>query len=211
MISFKKQYVTGTVGALLLSISLCAAVALTAVALLVPDTAQAVSAGSETAQEQAAASILQNIRRGTWITEGRSPHIIYIFFDPNCPYCHKLYEDLRPWVNHNQVQIRWLPVGVLMATSQRKAAAILQARNRLAALRQNEQGFSQAAGFGQIKEEPMPKPAIIKDLRANEALLQRAGQEAVPAMVFRVQGGTPIVIQGAPPRRILQRIIEQLQ
>ena len=210
LIRIKQQYVTSAMRAIVLTLSLATA-ALPALALLAPQTALAASARPENSAELVAGSILSNIGHGTWIVEGRSPHVIYIFFDPNCPYCHQLYEDLRPWVKRNRVQLRWLPVGVLTATSRGKAAAILGAKNRLAAFRLNERGFSRAAGFGRIPEEPLPKPAILKDLRANEALLQRTGQESVPAMVFRLRDGTPIVVQGAPPPRVLKTIVDQLQ
>ena len=212
MIYLKKHDVTDKLRIAILSGLLLVATGL--LAMLPPRAAWAAPAAPSKAQaanERIADSILSGIGRGTWIAEGHNKHVIYIFFDPNCPYCHQLYEDLRPWVNHNEVQLRWLPVGVLMATSPGKAAAILEAKNRLAAFRRNEQGFSRASGFGQIPEEPLPNPATKKELLMNAELLSLAGQEAVPDMVFRLKGGTPIIIQGAPPRHILKQIIDQLQ
>ena len=213
MIYLKKHDVTGKLRIAILSGLLLVATAL--LALLPPRAAwaapPAAPSKAQAANERIADSILSDIGRGTWIAEGHNKHVIYIFFDPNCPYCHQLYEDLRPWVSHNEVQLRWLPVGVLMATSPGKAAAILEAKNRLAAFRRNEQGFSRASGFGQIPEEPLPNPATKKELLMNAELLSLTGQEAVPDMVFRLKGGTPVIIQGAPPRHVLKQIIDQLQ
>jgi len=163
------------------------------------------------AREKIAASILADAGSAAWISEGHSTHIIYIFFDPNCPYCHKLYRALRPWVEHNKVQLRWLPTGLLMTTSLGKAAAMLEAKDPLAAFRQNEAGFTQGSGFGQISEEPLPRKATIRKLQANADLLGRTGSEAVPTMVFRVADGTAILVQGAPPKKTLKQIMEQIQ
>ncbi len=166
---------------------------------------------AEAAAEQQAASVLAHITQGTWITEGHSSHVIYIFFDPNCPYCHKLYEELRPWVARNAVELHWLPVGVLTPTSPAKAAALLAAKNRLAAFRQSEQKFRMGSGFGNILKNPAPAPAIAQELRTNEALLDLSGSTGVPEMVFRLQDGTPIAISGAPPTAMVGRIIDHLR
>ncbi|MHB8347780.1 MAG: thiol:disulfide interchange protein DsbG [Acidiferrobacterales bacterium] len=181
---------------------------------LIPRAAWAVPlapASPEARKEMIAASILGDIGHATWIAEGQNRHVIYIFFDPNCPYCRKLYEDFRPWVNKNEVQLRWMPVGVLTKTSPGKAAAILGARNPLAAFRRNEEGSSRASGFGKISGEPFPKLSINQELRVNEELLDRTGENAVPTLVFRVKDGTPILIEGSPPRRFLGEIVDQLK
>lgn len=211
-IFFKKHIIIDTLRVGILSISLLAAVGV--VTLMTSGRALAAPAALNSTQSvraRIAGSILQDIQHATWISEGHNKHVIYIFFDPNCPYCHKLYEEFRPWVKRNEVQLRWLPIGTLMASSRGKAAAILQAKNPLAAFRRNEQGFSPVHGFGRIGEEPLPKPAIKKALNINAELLDRTGQEAVPTMVFRVKDGTPIFIQGSPPPRFLGQIVDQLE
>ncbi len=168
-------------------------------------------ASPEAQNEMIAASILSDIGHATWIAEGQNTRIIYIFFDPNCPYCRKLYQDFRPWVNKNEIQLRWLPVGVLTKTRPGKAAAILGAQNPLARFRHLEEGSRGASRLGQISAEPFPKLSIQKELRANTELLDRTGQNAVPTLVFRVKDGTPILIQGSPPQRFLGEIVDQVK
>ena len=68
-----------------------------------------------------AKEMMAGIHKATWIEEGKSPHLIYVFFDPNCPYCHQIYKNTRDLVKQNAIQIRWVPVGVLTATSYGKA------------------------------------------------------------------------------------------
>lgn len=163
------------------------------------------------ARRQAAESILKDIRQATAVPQGKSPRVIYAFVDPNCPYCHKLFKDIQPAIERGQVSVHWIPVGVLMNTSAGKAAAILESKDRLAALKKNEDEFSRDNGFGGIYEEPLPSDQTLKQLATNLALLRRSGDEAVPTMVFRINDGTAIMLPGAPPPKVLEQIIEQLK
>jgi len=157
----------------------------------------AIAAGNDRAQamERLAASLLKDIGQTTWISEGKGPHVIYVFFDPNCPYCHRLFVSTRDWVKHNKVEIRWVPVGILTATSAGKAAAILGAKDPRAAFYQNEDHYNRGGGI----EEDIPSAAVEQKLKANDALLARTGFGAVPLMLFEANDGTPILLQGAPP------------
>ena len=79
--------------------------------------AAATNADRAQAMQQLAGSMLKDIGQTTWIKEGKGPHIIYIFFDPNCPFCHRLYVNTRAWIKQGKVQLRWIPVGILTTTS----------------------------------------------------------------------------------------------
>lgn len=143
-----------------------------------------------------AGSVLSDIDQASWIAEGDSPHIVYIFFDPNCPYCHKVYEATRSWVKSNKLQLRWIPVGILLPTSHGKAVAMLAADDPLKAFYKNEDKYTM--GDGGIDED-LGNPEVEKRLSANEALLSRTGIGAVPLLLFHSKDGEPILIQGAPP------------
>ncbi|MDD4888145.1 MAG: hypothetical protein PHO64_14725, partial [Thiomonas sp.] len=80
-----------------------------------------------------AAALMRVIGEAHWVQEGAGPRIVYIFFDPNCPYSHKLYLATRAEVGKAGLQLRWIPVGQLEASSPGKAAAILSAPDPLAA------------------------------------------------------------------------------
>jgi thiol:disulfide interchange protein DsbG len=160
----------------------------------------------------AAAAMLADIGHATWVQDGKSTHIAYIFFDPNCPYCHKLYESLRPWVERGDLEARWIPIGTLMLTSAGKAAAILEAKDRTAALRENERGFSRETGsFGGIMEELAPKKKTMEELAANYELLKRGGDGGVPLMLVRLKDGSVRAIVGAPPETFLERLIPDIE
>ena len=164
------------------------------------------------ARQKTAASILADILQATWIRDGKSAHVMYVFFDPNCPYCHKVYEMLRPQVQRGEVELRWVVTGRLMATSIGKAAAMLEAKDPTEAFYRNERGFSQETGnFGGIEEEPLPREETIRQLNANLALLNRSGFDAVPALLFRTRDGKADIIRGAPPAVFLEKLLKDLE
>lgn len=160
-------------------------------------------------RQMMAESMLQDIGQATTIDEGSGAGPIYIFFDPNCPYCHQLYLNTRDWVKDGKAQLRWVPVGILTATSRGKATAILGADDPLQAFHANEQHYERGSGGGGIDED-IPDPAIDAKLQANLALLARTRSGAVPAMLFRTKDGAPILIQGSPRKDKLPVILENL-
>jgi thiol:disulfide interchange protein DsbG len=162
-------------------------------------------------QQQMAATILERIREATWIAEGKGPHVLYVFFDPNCPYCNQVFQDLRPWVTRGEVEVRWIPVGILMETSRGKAAALLEAKDPRAALYTNENQFSRQHGFGGVTEEPLPQDTTIKKLEANARLLSVTPDNAVPSLVFHDKAGVAMIVRGAPPKAQLEAIVRQLK
>ena len=73
----------------------------------------------------------KQLEASRWIADGNSsaPRIIYVFTDPNCPFCAKLWADARPWVDSGKVQLRHVIVGILTPTSRGKAATLLTDKN----------------------------------------------------------------------------------
>lgn len=162
-------------------------------------------------RQQAANSMLTDIEQATWIRDGQSSRVMYVFFDPNCPYCHKVFQMLRAPVERGEVEVRWIPVGYLMTTSLGKAAAILEDKDPTDALYRNERGFSRETGsFGGILEEPLPDEKTIARLQRNKKLLELGGQAAVPAILYRNKDGKPNLVHGAPPESVVQKIVKEL-
>jgi thiol:disulfide interchange protein DsbG len=164
------------------------------------------------ALSQAAASMLADIGQATWISDGQSRHVLYVFFDPNCPYCHKVYNGLRTAVEMGEIEVRWIPIGILTTTSHGKAATLLEAKDPTAALHRNEQYFSTETGsLGGIEEEPVPRGDTVKRLDRNLALLRRSGRDAVPSLLFRDKSGKHHFIMGAPPQATLDQIVRETE
>jgi thiol:disulfide interchange protein DsbG len=164
------------------------------------------------AMQKAADSMWRDIGQAAWIRDGQSKHVLYVFFDPNCPFCKRVYEGARARVEIGDVELRWIPIAVLMATSPGKAAALLEAKDPTEALHINEREFSVATGsFGGIGEEPVPKPETEAKLARNLALLRRSGMDSTPALLFRTKSGQVRFVVGAPPEPALISIIENLE
>lgn len=164
------------------------------------------------ALSHAAASMLTDIQQATWIRDGKSAHVMYVFFDPNCPYCRRVHENLRPQVEFGEVELRWIPVGILMTTSLGKAAAMLEAKDPAEALHRNEERFSTETGsFGGIEEEPVPRADTLKRLERNLALLRRSGRDAVPSLLYRDKRGQARFVIGSRPAEALNEMVKELE
>lgn len=164
------------------------------------------------ALQKAAESMWRDAPQSAWIRDGQSKHVLYVFFDPNCPYCKRVYEGARARVEIGDVELRWIPIAVLMTTSLGKAAAMLEAKNPTEALHINERDFSVSTGsFGGLSEEPVPQDATLAKLERNEALLRRSGVDSTPALLFRTRAGVVRFILGAPPEAALGGIIDNLE
>lgn len=144
-----------------------------------------------------------------WIEDGRkdAPRTVYVFTDPNCPFCNRFWADARPWVDSGKVQLRHVMVGVLTATSSGKAAALLAAKDPAAALAAYERSHAareKAGGRPRPLDDQGLKPlaeippAIASQLAGNEKLMAALRVQATPALVWRDADGAMQVRTGAP-------------
>lgn len=147
-----------------------------------------------------------------WIEDGKkdAPRTVYVFTDPNCPYCNKFWADARPWVDSGKVVLRHVMVGILTPSSAGKAAALLADKDPAAALAAYERGHMEQNGqsissgrarpLGDAGLKPLANiPADVQaKLAANERLMASLGLQATPAMVWRDASGTVQMRTGAP-------------
>lgn len=123
-----------------------------------------------------------------WVQEGKSGKIIYVMFDPNCPYCHRLWGTLRAGVQSGKIQVRWLPVAILKDTSKGLGAAIYSASN------------SSEAMSKMVNHQLQPVSVNAQDNRdmaLNLLLLRDTGYTGVPALMFK-RGNRIVSMMGAP-------------
>ena len=158
------------------------------------------------------AGLWKQIESSAWIADGeaKAPRTVYVFTDPNCPYCNKFWADARPWVDSGKVMLRHVMVGILTPTSSAKAAALLAEKNPAAALAAYERGHAAENAKALSSGRPRPlghdglKPlanipaAIQAQLDANEKLMNAWGLQATPAVVWRDQTGSVQMRTGAP-------------
>lgn len=162
---------------------------------------------AESSPRTPADAVLEQITKTTWVAEGQSKQIIYVFFDPNCAGCHFLYNSLRPFVESSRVQVRWIPVAVVNATSLGKAAAILQAAQPVAALSDNEAHYRPENGG---VDEQIAEPQTEARIQANTSLLMQLPIPVIPTMLFPDKQGQAQIIQGALTPIALRKVFRLL-
>jgi thiol:disulfide interchange protein DsbG len=134
-------------------------------------------------------AVSSQLQATTWVLDGKAdaPRVIYTFTDPNCKYCHKFWEAARPWVDAGKVQLRHILVGVIRDDSPAKAASILQAADRPAALLEHEKKSAQ----GGIAPAFSVSADVRKTLEAHRKLMMSLGFRGTPGIVvLDGQGGT---------------------
>jgi thiol:disulfide interchange protein DsbG len=107
--------------------------------------------------------------------------VAYAFLDPNCIYCNFAWKAFKPYEKAG-LQVRWIPVAFLNATSSAKAAALLQATDPAAALDQHETNYK--AGGISIQGF-VAKPETRAKVEANGKLMRDFGFNGTPAMVYK--------------------------
>ncbi|SCC92799.1 conserved exported hypothetical protein [Thiomonas sp. X19] len=161
-----------------------------------------------------AEGVLAQIDKTTWIAEGQGKRALYIFFDPNCPYCHKLYGMLRADVGKDDLQFRWIPLGMLTPSSLSKAAAILQAKDPLQAFHKNENDYDFAANGqpgGGIEPATTITPKVRQELASNLAVYNGNKLFGVPVMVWTKVDGRAASLTGVPSAAELSSVLRSVR
>lgn len=151
---------------------------------------------------QLSGGVWKQLEQSHWIAEGNpaAKRVVYVFTDPNCPYCSRLWADMQPWVKAGKVQVRNILVGILTPTSYGKAAALLAASNPQQALHDHETAqfaVNQQSTPGHMKSLDASgiKPLSSIDAKTkqklddNAQLMAALGVEATPALYWEDAGG----------------------
>ena len=159
---------------------------------------------SDAATPNVAATTWDDLGKATWIAEGSThpKRIVYVFTDTECPYCHKLWQAIQPMLVGGNVQVRHIIVAVIAPRSLNRAAAILDARDPAAALRQHETSF----GHSTIQPEAIVPAATAKRIAANTALMDKLGIQGTPATVHKDAAGKIQIEPGMMPEDEIREI-----
>ena len=136
----------------------------------------------------------ENLKGSNWIADGsdKAEQIVYVFTDPNCPYCKRFWKDARPWIDAGKVQLRHVMVGTLGESSQKKAAYLLSAKDPKAALLGNESGKKPAQEAKTIAAKQR------QQLDDNQQLMGLLGATGTPAILYLDPTGMMQMHPGAP-------------
>jgi len=152
-----------------------------------------------------AKEVWNKMEHSNWIADGSkdAPRVVYLFSDPNCPYCNMFWEQARPWVNAGKVQLRHIMVGIIREDSPGKSAALLASNDPQKALQDHEK-----AGKGSSLKPLTTIPADIKaKLATNKRLMDELEVAATPAIFYMDSKGELQQQQGAPSPDKLTKIL----
>lgn len=145
------------------------------------------------------AAAYKRLEQAAWVAEGTAQgakNTIYVFVDPNCPYCNLAWRALQPYEAAG-LQVRWIPVATLGPTSMPKAIEVLAAADKTAALRRMEANhgkpWTMPAGASEKAQ-----PAVAAQIRANGELMAQFGIAGTPGIVWRDKQGEVKVKSGMP-------------
>ena len=168
------------------------------VALAIVVSASAVAADSNR-QRVDVAALFAKVEAADAVVEGPASarHVLYVFFDANCFYCHLTWKALQPYEAAG-LQVRWIPVAYQQPSSVGRAAAIMQAPDRAAAMRLNETGYDASKYDGAITPSADVPPALAAQFEANTALMRAFGAPGTPLVVWKSPDGAPHYKIGVP-------------
>lgn len=140
-----------------------------------------------------------------WIADGNqdAPRVVYLFSDPNCPYCTMFWEQARPWVKAGKVQLRHIMVGIIREDSPGKSAALLASKDPAKALDEHEKAGKKST-LKALKSIPADVQA---KLDANMRLMDELELSATPAIFYMDDKGELQQQQGAPSPDKLAKIL----
>ena len=146
------------------------------------------------------AALFATLEKADAVVEGAkdSKRVLYVFFDANCWYCHLTWKALQPYEKAG-LQVRWVPVAYQKDNSGALAAAIMGARDRVAAMRENETRYRAKSYDGGIKAAAKVPADLAIALEDNFTLMGQLGMSGTPALVWKDSAGRVRTNLGLPP------------
>lgn len=108
---------------------------------------------------------------------------LWIVFDPNCIYCHKTFESLQSYVASGALKVHIVQVGFLKPSSLGRAAAILSAKDPVAALTEDETKFDTDNEEGGMPPDLSNADAVAQ-VKANNAWMEAQGISGTPYLLY---------------------------
>ena len=148
--------------------------------------------------------LMQRLDRATWIAAGSksADRVVYVFTDPDCPFCNDLWKAMQK-ARAPDVQIRYLLVAVIDADSKGKDAAILEAKDPVAALEKSERNFD----HGGIAPKSPALPGTSETISFNGDLMGALHIFGTPGLVYQDEHGQVKVFAGMPDDGQLRTIV----
>ena len=161
------------------------------------------SSPSQTVPVVLAPGVFRAMTRGVrFLREGTGLRTLWIFLDPDCIWCHRLYRDLKAHPLPADVAVNWIPVAFLKPSSTGRAETLLA--GGLPALDKDETRFDETTEEGGVPETH--RPDLEAKIRENTQILVALGGTMTPTVVFQDRNGRTLRFDGFPTSEILDRI-----
>ena len=143
-------------------------------------------------------------------------HVLYAFVDPNCIFCHRLYQEVRENLGALRkagVRVEYVPVAILKQSSIQKAA--LEIAGGWQALRKDEDHFNVDTEEGGLPDQGASH-LNISLANANTQWMQKISLAndiavATPLLVWKAGDGHVYYLSGYPNADGFNRILESFQ
>ena len=132
--------------------------------------------------------LFSDMEASNWVMLGdKAAPVMYMFIDPQCPYCHEFMKTLRKDIEGGHIQVRMVPVGFKDDT--RAQAALL-----LAVPNAQDRWFRHLDG----DKEALPVTPGINEqgVERNMAIMQSWKLNVTPLSIYRAQDGKVKIVQG---------------
>jgi thiol:disulfide interchange protein DsbG len=145
-------------------------------------------------------ALYATLEKADAVVEGakQAKRVLYVFWDANCYYCNLTWKALQ-YYEKAGLQVRWVPVAYQKDNSAALAAAVMGARDRVAALRENETRYRAKSYDGGIRAAAKVPDALAIELEDNMTLMGRFGMSGTPALVWKDSAGRVQTHLGLPP------------
>ena len=132
--------------------------------------------------------LFSDIEAANWVTLGsQTAPVMYMFIDPQCPYCHEFTKALRKDIEMGAIQVRMIPVGFKDET-RAQAALLLAVSDAQARWFRHLDGDTEALpGTPGVNEQGVER---------NMAIMQSWKLNVTPLSIYRSQDDTVKIVQG---------------
>jgi thiol:disulfide interchange protein DsbG len=160
-----------------------------------PEKATAGAAAAKPAATTVSTAAIDAEAKGFTVGSTMSVRTVYVFFDPQCPHCAALWKSARPL--KSQAKFVWIPVRLMGDASESQGAAILAAKDPVAAMDEHEASMAAKGGgisaMGKVDEQR----AMVKK---NTELFNRFGFSSIPSIVAtNAKTGALVTREGSMP------------
>jgi len=153
------------------------------------------TAGDKAAKAPVSVAAIEAEAKGFVVGSPMTVRTVYVFFDPQCPHCAALWRSAKPL--KSQAKFVWIPVGLLGKNGEGQGAAMLAAKDPVAAMDEHEASMAaQKGGISAMGDLDAQREMVKK----NTALLNRFGFASVPSIVaLHAQTGALVTREGSMP------------